>query len=133
MDILKEYTKFMIFSILLGFIITCLIGVLLAYTNINDNMMGTLIFVGVAISILIGSTLLNRKIKKRGYLYGLLFGLLFFILIYTFSALASSALIINTTVLVYLIMSIILRSNRWNNWRKHIRRNNEYKNNKYKR
>jgi len=121
MDILKEYTKFMIFSILFGLIITCLIGVLLAYTNINDNMMGTLIFVGAAISIFSGSMLLNRKIKKRGYLYGLIFGLIFFILIYGFSALAASSLIMNTTVLVYLIMSILLRSYWRNNWRKYIR------------
>ena len=108
MDILKEYTKFMAFCILLGLIITCLIGVLLAYTNINDNMMGTLIFIGIAISILTSSTMLNRKIKKRGYLYGLIFGLIFFILIYTFSALAYSGFFVNTTVLVYLIMSLLV-------------------------
>ena len=108
MDILKEYTKFMVISLLIEIIITCLIGVLLAYTNINDNMMGTLIFVGTAISIFSGSTLLNRKIKKKGYLYGLIFGLINFIIIYTFSSLFFSTLTINTTVLVYLIMSIII-------------------------
>lgn len=121
MDILKEYTKFILFSILISFIITCLIGVLLAYTNISDNMMGTLIFVGVGISIFASSTLLNRKIKKRGYLYGLLFGLIFFVLIYTFSSLAFSSLIINTTVLVYLIMSLVLRSYRRNSRCKYIK------------
>lgn len=108
MNILKEYTKFMFLSILIGILITCLIGVLLAYTNINDNMMGTLIFVGAAISVFIGSILLNRKIKKRGYLYGLIFGLIFFILIYTFSSLAASSLFFNTTVLVYAITSTLM-------------------------
>ncbi len=108
MNMLKEYTKFMIFSILLGILITCLIGVLLAYTNINDNMMGTLIFVGAAISTFLGSILLNRKIKKRGYLYGLIFGLIFFILIYTFSSLAASSLVFNATVLVYTITSALM-------------------------
>ena len=106
MNTLKEYTKYIIISILIGFIATCLIGVLLAYTNINDNMLGTLIFVGTAISIFIGSTLLNRKFKKRGYLYGLIFGLIFFVLIYTFSSLFSASLIFNTTVLIYLLMAI---------------------------
>lgn len=53
MNMLKEYTKFMIISILLGLIFTCLIGVLLAYTNINDNMLGTLVFISAAISIFI--------------------------------------------------------------------------------
>lgn len=107
MNTLKEYTKFMVISILIGMLITCLIGVLLAYTNINDNMLGTLIFVGTAISIFIGSTMLNRKFKKRGYLYGLIFGVVFFMLIYTFSCLLSSALIFNTTVLIYLIMTMV--------------------------
>lgn len=107
MEMLKEYTKFMIISILIGIIITCLIGVLLAYTNINDNMIGTLIFVGTSLSIFIGSTMLNRKFKKRGYLYGLLFGLIFFILIYTFSCLLSSSLVFNTTVLIYILTSIV--------------------------
>lgn len=107
MNTLKEYTKFMVISILIGVIITCLIGVLLAYTNINDNMLGTLIFVGTAISIFIGSTMLNRKFKKRGYLYGLIFGLIFFLLIYTFSCLLSTSFIFNTTVLIYLLMAIV--------------------------
>lgn len=106
MNVLKEYTKFMVISILLGLTFTCLIGILLAYTNINDNMMGTLIFVFTAISIFIGSTLLNRKIKKRGYLYGMIFGLIYFILIFTFSSLAFSTFNLNTTVLIYILMSI---------------------------
>jgi len=107
MNTLKEYTKFMVISLLIGFIITCLIGLLLAYTNINDNMMGTLIFVGTAISIFIGSTLLNRKFKKRGYLFGLIFGLIFFILIYSISSLLSASLVFNTTVLIYLLMALV--------------------------
>lgn len=107
MNTLKEYTKFIFLSIIIGFILTCLIGVLLAYTNINDNMLGTLVFVATAISIFIGSTLLNRKFKKRGYLYGLIFGLIFFILIYTFSSILASSLIFNTTVLIYILMAII--------------------------
>ena len=107
MDILKEYTKFMIVSILVGVISTCLIAVLLAYTNISDNMLGTLIFIATAISIFIGSTLLNRKFKKRGYLYGLIFGLIFFVLIYTFSSLLASSLVFNTSVLIYIIMALV--------------------------
>ena len=107
MSTLKEYTKFMIISILIGFIATCLIGMLFAYTNINDNMLGTIIFIATTISIFIGSTMLNRKFKKRGYLYGLIFGFIFFILIYTFSCLLSSSLIFITTVLIYFITSSI--------------------------
>ena len=106
MNTLKEYTKFIIVSILIGTRVTCLIGILLAYTNINDNMLGTLIFVGTAISIFIGSTMLNRKFKKRGYLYGLIFGLIFFMLIYIFSCLLSTAFIFNTTVLIYILMAL---------------------------
>ena len=107
MNALKEYTIYISLSLILGIIFSCLIGVLLAYTNINDSMIGTLVFTGTAISIFIGSTLLNRKFKRKGYLYGLLFGLIFFILIYTFSSLLSSALIFNTTVLIYLIMALV--------------------------
>jgi len=107
MNTLKEYTKFITLSLTIGLIATCLIGILLAYTNINDNMLGTLVFVGTSISIFLGSTLLNRKFKKRGYLYGLFFGLIFFIIIYTFSCLLSTALIFNTTVLIYLIMTLV--------------------------
>lgn len=107
MNTLKEYTKFMIITILIGLVLTCLIAILLAYTNINDNMLGTLIFVATALSIFIGSTMLNRKFKKRGYLYGLFFGLIFFLIIYTFSCLLSSAFIFNTTALVYLLMALV--------------------------
>ena len=106
MELLKEYTKFMVLSILLGLIFTCLIGLLLAYTNINDNMMGTLIFISTFISIFIGSMLLNRKFKKKGYLYGMIFGLIYFLLIFTFSSLAFSTFNITTTAFIYLLMSV---------------------------
>ncbi|MDD2628450.1 MAG: TIGR04086 family membrane protein [Clostridia bacterium] len=107
MDMLKQYTKFIIISLIFGAILTCLIGVFFAYTNVSDTMMGTLVFVGVGLSIFIGSTMLNRKIKKKGYLYGAIFGVTHLLLIYTFSAIAFSGFFINTTVLIYIIMSVM--------------------------
>lgn len=73
MENLKVYSKFMVISYIIALILLCLVSVLLTYTNIDDSMLLTFVFVIVIITNLIGSTLTSRKIKKRGLLTGLVF------------------------------------------------------------
>lgn len=104
---IKGYLKFLAISIVIGVALSTIIGTVLAYTSINDNMMGTLVFIGVAISVFIGSTLLNRKFKKKGFLYGGVFGLTYFCMIYLFATVFFTGFTFNTTVLIYLAMSVV--------------------------
>lgn len=104
METLKNYSKFMGLSYLLAIILLCIVSVILAYTNVSDNMLLTFVFVIVVVTTLIGSTLLARKTKKRGLLCGLIFGLIYFAIIYLISVIFYNGFVFNNTVAMYLLM-----------------------------
>lgn len=107
MENLKVYSKFMFISYVIALILLCLVSVLLTYTNIDDSMLLTFVFVIVIISNLIGSTLTSRKIKKRGFFTGLIFGVIYFLIIYLMSIIFYTGFFINETVLMYLLMASV--------------------------
>lgn len=73
MSKIKAYSKFLLISYLIAFLLLCLVAVLFTYTNINDNLLLKFVFAIILISNLIGSTLTSRKIKKRGVVCGIVF------------------------------------------------------------
>ena len=103
---IKQYTKYILLSFALAFVLLCLTAVLFAYTNINDIHMGTFVFVIVGITNFIGSILVSRKIRKRGMLLGILFGLIYFLVIYILSGI-SFGFVINTSVFIYILTAIL--------------------------
>lgn len=107
METLKNYSKFMGLSYLLAVILLCIASVILAYTNVSDNMLLTFVFVIVVITTLIGSTLLARKVKKRGLIYGLIFGLIYFLVVYLISVIFYNGFVFNNTVAMYLLMCTV--------------------------
>ena len=107
MGYIKEYTKFLILSFLVALILLSLTGVIFAYTNINDSLINTFVFVIVAISNLIGSTLLTHKLKRRGLILGLLFGTIFFLIIYLASVILYTGFFINNEVLIYMLLCLV--------------------------
>ena len=64
MEYVKQYSKFLVISYVMAFVLLCLTALIFAYTNINDSLINTFVFVIVVITNLIGSTLISRKIKK---------------------------------------------------------------------
>lgn len=107
MEGIKTYSKFLVISYLIAFILLCLVSVIFTYTNINDSLLLTFVFAIVVISNLVGSTLTSRKIKKRGILTGIVFGVIYFVLIYIFSAIFYTGIFVNNTVLMYLLMTAV--------------------------
>lgn len=105
MILVKEYCKFLIISFVIALILLCLTGVIFAYTNINDSLINTFVFVIIVISNLIGSTFLAHKIKRRGLLMGLLFGILYFLVVYLISVVFYTGFFINKEVGLYLLLS----------------------------
>lgn len=103
----KQYAKYLMLSYVMALVLLCLTAVLFAYTNINDSLINTFVFVIVVITNLIGSTLTSRKLKKRGLLAGLIFGLIYFVIIYLLSALLYTGFFVNNAVLMYLGLSAI--------------------------
>ena len=73
-------------SILITLICLFIFSCLLVYTNISESLMQPVVIVISAISILIGSIIINRKLKKNGVINGAIIGLLYMLLIYLFSS-----------------------------------------------
>lgn len=104
------------FGILLGvcylmisifFLITAAI---FAHTNINDEFIDIFVYASIAISTLISSLILNRKIKQKGILYGAVFGTLVMSFVYLISFIFVTDIHVTMTTLTFLLISIIASS-----------------------
>ena len=63
---IKNYFFSMMISFFVAIILLCLSAVIFTYTNINDRYLQMFIFGTVMISVLVGSTILAKKIKEKG-------------------------------------------------------------------
>lgn len=75
----------------IAFIVTLIslviFSLVLTYTNVSESVINPVITIVTGISILIGSSIGNSKIKKNGLLNGALIGACYFIIIYLISSL----------------------------------------------
>ena len=93
-------------------IIITLIGLLifatvLTYTDVGEETIKPVIIVITAISILIGSGISTRKIKKMGLINGGIVGLIYILLIYIASSITGSGFALNMYSVMMLIASVI--------------------------
>ena len=79
---------------------------ILTYTNINEEWISPVIIVLSAISILIGSSIGNLKIKKNGILNGALIGGIYFIILYLISSLISMKFSVNIETLIIILVGM---------------------------
>lgn len=73
-------------ALLTTFILLLIFATILTYTSVSENMINPVIIVVTAISILIGSSMGNIKIKKNGLLNGALIGGIYILIIYLISS-----------------------------------------------
>ena len=82
MEKLKRYSISLLIAFVIAAIFLLISSVIFAYTNINDRHLNSFVLGSVMISVIIGSMILLKKIKEKGFLYGLIFGLIYFLIIY---------------------------------------------------
>ena len=73
-------------SLLATFVLLLIFATMLTYTEISETIINPVIIVITAISILIGSSIGNTKIKKNGLLNGALIGGIYIFTIYLISS-----------------------------------------------
>lgn len=108
-NIVKGVSISIIFTLICLFIFSCL----LVYTNISEALMGPVVIIITAISILVGSSIGNRKATKNGILNGALVGEIYMLIIYIFSSISND---INFTLNLQSIIMIISRSSWGDSW-----------------
>ena len=95
----------------IAFIITIVLllifSAILTFTNINENVINPVIITATGISILVGSSIGNNKIKKNGLLNGALVGAIYILIIYIISSLLNWRFGLNLQSLIMIVVGMI--------------------------
>ena len=99
---LVRIIKGSLFAIITSAILLLFFTVLLCYTSLSENTMLPVVLVVTGISILIGSMVSTRKIRKNGILNGGMVGFIYIIILYLISSLflAGFSLTFNSFIMV---------------------------------
>ena len=73
-------------AFIVTFIFLLILSIVLTYSNVSENIINPTIIIITALSILIGSSISNIKIKKNGLINGAIIGGIYIILLYLFSS-----------------------------------------------
>ncbi len=94
-------------SLIITIILLIIFSIILTYTNIKENTINPVIMIITAISILIGSTIGNNKIKKNGLLNGGLIGGIYILTIYLISSILNWKFSLNVQSIIMITIGMI--------------------------
>lgn len=94
-------------SLITTIILLIIFSIILTYTNIKENTINPVIMIITAISILIGSTIGNNKIKKNGLLNGGLIGGIYILTIYLISSILNWKFSLNVQSIIMITIGMI--------------------------
>lgn len=80
---------------------------ILTYTDVSEQVINPVIIVITAISILIGSSIGNVKIRKNGLINGALVGFLYMVIIYFISSILNWDFSFNLYSIIFIAIGII--------------------------
>lgn len=103
----KYIVKGVIISIISTLTFLLIFSILLTYTDISEKLISPFIIVITGISILIGSSIANLKIKKNGLINGSIIGGTYLILIYLSSSIINNNFILSTESIIMIIVGMI--------------------------
>ena len=99
--------KGVIISFLYTIIALIIFSALLVYTDLSENTIQPVIITLTGISILIGSSMGTKKLKKHGLLNGAIIGGLYILIIYILSSVLNENFALNLMSLVMIAIGII--------------------------
>ncbi len=99
--------KGIIISFLFTAISLIVFSLLLTYTSLSEDTIKPVIITLTGISILIGSSIGTRKLKKNGLLNGAIIGASYIILLYLISSIISSNFSLSIVSLIMIIAGLI--------------------------
>lgn len=107
MEKIKRYSISLIISFVVACIFLLISSAIFTYTNINDRHLDSFVLGSVMISVLIGSMLLVKKLKRKGLLYGAVFGIIYFLIVYITNMLAFSGFFVSSTLGIYFAICLL--------------------------
>lgn len=94
-------------SFVFTLVLLLIFSVILTFSNINENVINPVIIIVTGISILIGSSIGNNKIKKNGLLNGALVGIIYMLIIYIISSLLNWKFNLSLQSLMMIIVGMV--------------------------
>lgn len=95
-------------SVVATLILLIVFALLLTYTNINESTMPTVVIVITGLSILIGSQIATRNIKKNGIINGVLVGIIYIACIYIISSIVTKNFSLNNYAIIMIATSVLV-------------------------
>ena len=99
--------KGVIISIVFTLIFLFIFSIILTYTNVSESFIAPVIIVITAISIFIGSSIGNIKMKKNGMLNGALVGGIYLLSIYLLSSIINQDFSLSMQSIIIIIAGMI--------------------------
>ena len=105
--ILKALGKGLLISFVMTILILLIFSVILTFTNISEKTIVPVIIISTAISILIGSSISNIKIKKNGILNGALIGGGYILILYLLSSILNARFDLNIQSIIMISVGVV--------------------------
>lgn len=106
-NIIRNIAKGIGISLITTLVLLLIFSIILTYTNIQENVINPVIMMITAISILIGSSIGNIKIRKNGLLNGGIIGIGYILIIYLISSILNWKFSLNLQSIIMIITAII--------------------------
>ena len=94
-------------AFIITFVFLLILSIILTYSDVSENIINPTIIIITALSILIGSSISNIKIKKNGLINGGIIGGVYIILLYLFSSVFSMQFSLTIQSIIMIITGII--------------------------
>lgn len=107
MELLKRYVINMLISFLISFVLMGVTAAIFTYTSIKDMYLQSFVLGIIVFSVLLGSTLLARKIKQKGLIHGAIYGVLYCLILYIMTSIAYVGFCFTNTLLLYFAISAV--------------------------
>lgn len=104
---IKNITKGIGIAFLSTIILLLIFSSVLTYSNVSENTIPVVIMIITAISILLGSSIGNSKIKKNGILNGGVIGVIYILILYFTSSILNWKFALSIKSLIMIILCII--------------------------
>ena len=106
MEKFSNIIKGVIVSIIFTLIFLFIFSIILTYTNVSEKLITPVIIVVTAISIFIGSSIGNSKLKKNGLLNGALIGGIYLLSIYLLSGIINHNFGVTMQSLIIIVLGM---------------------------
>ena len=106
-EILKALGKGLLISFIMTILILLIFSIILTFTNISEKTIVPVIIISTAISILIGSSISNIRIKKNGILNGALIGGGYILILYLLSSILNARFNLNIQSIIMISVWVV--------------------------